>query len=73
MILGNLHEGEAFEDKKLYWRFALGKNISHRHYEGGWRAFEFVIIRYDKSTPDGGAHPIVFRFAFAFWLPFELI
>lgn len=73
-MLGNMpKEMVPLEHGKLYWRLSLGKDITYRHYEGGWRAFEFVVIRYDKANPQGGVHPYKFRIAFAFWLPFELI
>jgi len=57
---------------KIYWQFSMGFNVpSHRFYEGGWRAVEFVVFRpYEAPNKNGDAHPYLFRLGFAYWLPF---
>ncbi len=72
MTIGNFPKAVLdAKNGKRYWKLSIGSNvISHRFFEGGWRAFEFVVLKKFKVQPDGGAYPTAFRIAFAFWLPF---
>ena len=64
---------------KVYWWLAIGKDaVPSRFFEGGWRAFEFVVFKpYEDFTTDanraGESHPYAIRFAFAYWLPFYFL
>jgi len=72
MTLGNLPKdrGAALEGK-TYWRLAIGTHaVAHRYFDGGWRAFEFIVFKpYHDPYDQGAALPYRFRIAFAYWLP----
>lgn len=77
MKLGNKPKNdEAPVVGRRYWWLAVGRDASPmRYFDGGWRAFEFIILQpYNNITGDskraGEAHPYSVRIAFAFWLPF---
>ena len=76
MTIGNMptDRGAAIEGK-TYWRLAIGRNADpSRFFEGGWRAFEFVVFRPFRDTGERGAVlPYRFKIAFAYWLPFYKI
>lgn len=72
MTIGNLpKERNLVETGVLYWRLSVGKDaLTNRFFEGGWRAFEFVMLKPKKFPLEGESMPYIFRFAFAYWLPF---
>lgn len=74
MKLGNSPiKREDIEVGKLYWNLNIGKNaIASRYFEGGWRAFEFVIFRPSQIPLQGDGIRYIFRFAFAYWFPFYI-
>ena len=75
MTLNNLPKsGLKPIEGKLYWSLNIGRNaLTYRHFEGGWRAFEFIILRYKTPKSEGEAVPHLFRFAFAYWFPIEIL
>lgn len=74
MRLGNLPKlREGAVVGKTYWSLAIGRDaIESRYFDGGWRAFEFVVYKpfHHDAYERGRALGYRFRIAFAYWLPF---
>lgn len=75
MTIGNKPEeaGQVILGKRYWWLSIGEKAISYRYLTEGWYAFEFVVLKPYGRVPEGESHPLAFRFAFAFWLPFYSI
>lgn len=72
MRIGNFpKQGELPIESKRYWQLSIGVGaVPSRCFDGGWRAFEFVVLKKYAKQELSAAHPYSFRLAFAFWLPF---
>lgn len=75
MRIGNFPEkGVLPEEGRYYWRLAIGRDACpYRLFDGGWHAFELLVLKKYEVVEDGAAHPTLFRIAFAFWFPFYFL
>lgn len=74
MMIGNTPKNGPLIEKKRYWHISIGRDaVPSRFFEGGWRAFEFIVFKPYEKLVSGEAHPYSFRLAFAFWFPFYIL
>lgn len=54
-----------------YWWLSIGRHaLPSTYLDGGWRGFEFTILKPYKKQYEGASQATLFKVSFAFWLPF---